>query len=61
MECEDYGYCISWWYIVSQMRKKYHLYATSKKPLSMGEIERMLLEIWNEYPGYAKTHNEVTE
>ena len=61
MECKDYGYCISWWYIVSQMRERYHLDATSKNPLSMGEIQGMLREIFKEYPGYAKTHNEVTE
>ena len=48
----DYGYCITWEYIVYQMRKRYKIAPTNKTPLSMGEIERMINEIWYEYPGY---------
>ena len=34
------------------MRKRYKIAPTNKTPLSMGEIERMINEIWYEYPGY---------
>ena len=53
---EDYGYCISWWYIVDQVRKRYHIAPTDRDPRAMCEIERMLNEIWYEYPGYKETH-----
>ena len=67
-EMSDYGYCITWEYIVYQMRKRYKIAPTNKTPRSMGEIERMINEIWYEYPGYdaaQKARNrrayEVTE
>ena len=48
----DNGYRITWEYIVDQMRKRYKIAPTDKTPRSMGEIERMINEIWYEYPGY---------
>ena len=48
----DYGYYITWEYIVHQMRKRYKIAPTNKTPRSMGEIKRMINEIWYEYPGY---------
>ena len=60
---EDYGYYISWGYLVEKMRTRYGIAPTNYSPKSMREIERMLNEIWYEYPGYAQTHDgeKVTE
>lgn len=58
----DYGYRITWGYIVEQMRKRYKLKPNDMTPLSMGEIEQMIRQIWNEYPGYdAAISKKVTE
>ena len=42
-------YCITWSYIVERMGTKYGFYPNNTEKLSMGEIEKYLNDIWNEF------------
>lgn len=42
-------YTITWDYIVSRMESKFGLRSDNTEPLSFGEIEKYIEDIWKEY------------